>query len=141
MKEKRKTILFNFFALFLCLVPLIGSILYKNVIAILLISTVVCFWIFGLSMTIKYVHKIRKNIKNGNFTIKEDEIASINDASKFKETNSIISLKFKNYKRKIDVSKKEYNNVKVGDKYYLVFIDEYYNGPIMYDSKNSVIEK
>ena len=71
---------------------------------------------------IQFVYTITKNIKCGYFEIKKDEVISLNNGVEFQDSNSVISFKFKNYKSIVFADKKDFNNVSIGDEFYLIFV-------------------
>lgn len=128
-----------------CFALIISSILsifvFKNLISIIisLISTFVFMYITFIK--IKYIYTTYKNINSGLFEIKEDEIILLNRGVEFKDSNDVISFKFKDYKNIIYGYKKDYPDVKIGDKFYLIFINGEKEPIGVYNSNDSILEK
>ena len=119
--------------------------IYKNVIEFNVIALITVFIVFVFFMMIalikiKYLYTIIKNIKYDNFKIKIDTVMSLNNNVDFKDSNTIISFKFKDYKKIVYGDKKDYNITSIGDEFYLVFVKGQ-NEPIkVYRAKDCILE-
>ena len=139
--EQRKTCIIFFLTSLFVLAIVVGVImldvsLVGNVIVILFATV----WIFLAAVKIKYVIEIVWNIKKGNFKIKRDRVVSLNNNIDYKDSNEMISFKFENYKNIFYAKRKYYNEVAVGDDFYLVFAKGNKEPIWVYQCKQSVLE-
>lgn len=89
---------------------------------------------------IKYLYTIIKNIKHNNFKIKIDTVTSLNNRVDFKDSNGVISFKFKNYKKIVYADKEDYNIIDIGDEFYLVFVKGEKEPVKVYRLKDSILD-
>ena len=140
-KSQKQTIIFSVFATLFAL--LFGIVIYKwyfNLIGLIVILFMfICFLLISI-VKIKYLFGIINNIKNDNYTIKEDEVISLNNGMQYRDSNKMISFKFKNYKKIVYADKKYFTDVVIGDKLYLVFVKGEKEPIKVYNVKNSVID-
>lgn len=114
-------------------------LVFKNIVASILLLLVTVFWIIMTPIKIKYVYTIYSNINKGNFKIKEDEVISLNNRIQYSDSNQVISFKFKNYKKLVYEDKRVYHDTQIGDKFYLVFVKGEKDPIKVYNSKNSIV--
>lgn len=100
----------------------LSSFVFKDIIVSVVLLIITCFWIFLTFLKVKYVYNIYRNIKKGNYKIKEDVIVSLDNGLEYKDSNKLISFKFQNYKKIVYTDRRENYDAKIGDKYYLVFV-------------------
>ena len=120
-----------------------GIIIYiSNPILIALIMILFAFAILLMLsiVKIKYLLTVINNIKNNNYKIKEDEVVSLNNGIRYSDSNEVISFKFKNYKKIVYADKKDFLDVVIGDKIYLVFVKGEKEPIKVYNVKNSILE-
>lgn len=120
--HKKTVIIDIFICLFLLVFGLISIFIFKNVLAFIITVLIFIFFLFITVVKIQFVYTITKNIKCGYFEIKKDEVISLNNGVEFQDSNSVISFKFKNYKSIVFADKKDFNNVSIGDEFYLIFV-------------------
>lgn len=123
-KEKRFTILFTFFTL-IFLIFFMYMLLFKmdiNKAAVILIILPFLLLGYMFIINVSTVYKVKSSIKHDKYTVKEDVIVAINERMDFKDTNNLIKLKFKNFKKNLVIKRKRISNAQVGDEVYLVFV-------------------
>lgn len=123
-KEKRFTILFTFFTL-IFLIFFMYMLLFKmdiNKAAVILIILPFLLLGYMFIINVSTVYKVKSSIKHDKYTVKEDVIVAINERMDFKDTNNLIKLKFKNFKKNLVIKRKRISNAKIGDGVYLVFV-------------------
>lgn len=98
-------------------------------------------FIFMTIVKIKYITSIISDIKHDRYKIKEDEVVSINGNLNFRNTNEFMTFKLKNYKKILYADREEFNNTKVGDLFYLVFVKSEKEPIKFYSKKNVLIDK
>lgn len=114
---------------------------YFNLGAVItIVLAFLCLLIFTI-IKIKYLVQIITNVKKDKYEIKEDEIVSLNNGIQYSDSNKMISFKFKNYKKIVYADKKYYDNPKIGDKFYLVFVKGDKEPIKVYDANYSLLEK
>ena len=129
-----ETLFWLFFGINIC-------INYFNLVAVIIILLAfLCLLIFTI-IKIKYLVQIITNVKKDKYKIKEDEIVSLNNGIPYRDSNKMISFKFKNYKKIFYTDKKYYDNPKIGDKFYLVFVKGNKEPIKIYEAKYSLLEK
>lgn len=117
------------------------SISFEYIIALIIMPLMLIFDIFMSFIKIKYVCQIYSNIRKGNIKIIEDEVIALNRNISYVYSNKMISFKFKNYNKLFYADKKEYSDIKIGDKFYLVFVKGENNVIKAYDAKRSTLDK
>lgn len=136
----RKTAIIDvLICIFSMLFLVMTTLLFKNIIASILLLLVTVFWIIMTPIKIKYVYTIYSNINKENFKIKEDEVISLNNRIQYSDSNHVISFKFKNYKKLVYEDKRIYHDTQIGDKFYLVFVKGEKDPIKVYNCKNSCI--
>lgn len=138
--HRKTSIILALVSIFLILFLLMSIFDFKNLTVTIIILLLTVIWIFLTIVKIKYILTIYSNINKGNFKIKEDEVISLNDRIQYSDSNSVISFKFKNYKKIVYEDKRVYHDTQVGDKFYLVFIKGEKEPIMVYNAKNSVIK-
>ncbi len=111
-----------------------------NWLALVLILIAFIFFLFLTIIKIKYLSGVIRNIKKDNFCIKTDKVVSINNGVPFRDSNEIISFKFNNYKKIVYADKKDFNNIKIDDEVYLVFVKNEKEPIKLYNTENSVLD-
>jgi len=138
--ERKTCIVFGLSSLFLIAVAVGVIMLDTSTVGNIIVILFAAVWIFLASVKIKYVIEIVWNIKKGNFKIKNDRVVSLNDNIDYKDSNAMISFKFENYKNIVYTKRKFYNEVVVGDDFYLVFVKGNKEPIRAYHCKQSVLE-
>lgn len=140
-KSQKKTIFISLAILIFLILPLaLVLFVYYDILAFIIVLVVFIFWSFLSVVKIKYVIDIIRNIKNDNYKVKVDTLISINDRVSFKDSNDIMSFKFKNYKKIIYEDKKKYSDANIGDEFYLVFVKGERNPIKIYNTKSTIME-
>ena len=141
-KSQKQTVVFLTLAtLFLLFLGVNICINYFNLGAVItIVLAFLCLLIFTI-IKIKYLVQIITNVKKDKYEIKEDEIVSLNNGIQYSDSNKMISFKFKNYKKIVYADKKYYDNPKIGDKFYLVFVKGDKEPIKVYDANYSLLEK
>lgn len=135
----KKTAIINILVCLFIIVLFLATINLNNVLASIIIFLFFLFWLFFTIIKIKYVYIITKNVKHDNFEIKIDIVESLNNQVGFKDSNTIISFKFKKYKKIVFADKEDYNKTNIGDEFYLIFVKGE-NEPIkVYRVKDSIL--
>lgn len=138
--ERKTCIIFLLSSLFVIAIAVGAIMLDTGWVANLIVVLFAAAWIFLAAVKIKYVIGIVWNIKKGNFRIKRDRVVSLNDNIDYKDSNMMTSFKFENYKKIVYAKKKDYNDVAVGDDFYLVFVKGEEEPVRAYHCKQSVLE-
>ena len=138
--RKQAFIFFIFVPIFLLIFGIVSYILFFNIPALIIISIVFVVFLFMSIIIIKHYLTIINNIKNDNYKIKSDEIISLNARIPYSDSNTTISFKFKNYKKIVYAEKKDFTDVKIGDKFYLVFVEGSKEPINVYNVKNTIID-
>lgn len=142
-KTQKQTVLFDVLITITLLLLDIIIIMsnYCNLITIILMSCLLLLFFTMSVVKVNYLLNIIKNIKNNNYEIKEDEIISLNNNLRYRDSNRMISFKFKNYKNIVYADKSYFTNTQIGDKLYLVFVKGEKEPIKVYNIKNSMLEK
>lgn len=138
--ERKTCIIFLLSSLFVIAVAVGTILLDTGWIANLIVLLFATVWIFLAAVKIKYVIGIVWNIKRDNFKIKVDKVVSLNNNIDYKDSNVMTSFKFENYKNIVYAKKKYYNDVAIGDDFYLVFVKGNDEPIRAYHCKQSVLE-
>lgn len=140
-KSRKQTFIFVIFLpIFLLILGIVSYNLFFNIPALIIISIVFVVFLFMCIIIIKHYITIINNIKNNNYKIKSDEIISLNARIPYSDSNTTISFKFKNYKKIVYAEKKDFTDVKIGDKFYLVFVESSKEPINVYNVKNTIID-
>lgn len=120
--HRKTAVIFIIFCMGMIFLLYLSSFVFKDIIVSVVLLIITCFWIFLTFLKVKYVYNIYRNIKKGNYKIKEDVIVSLDNGLEYKDSNKLISFKFQNYKKIVYTDRRENYDAKIGDKYYLVFV-------------------
>lgn len=137
-KEKNTILFYSLICIFLS-AACIGTFFVYLIASIVLLLMSILF-IYITIVKVKYLYSIINNIKNDKYETKIDEIISLNEELRYSDSNGMISFRFKDYNKVVYVYKKDYENPKIGDKFYLVFVKGEEEPIKVYDMKNSVLE-
>lgn len=120
--HRKTAVTFIIFCIGMIFLLYLSSFIFKDIVVSVVLLIITCFWIFLTFLKVKYVYNIYRNIKKGNYKIKEDVIVSLDNGLEYKDSNKLISFKFQNYKKIVYTDRRENYDAKIGDKYYLVFV-------------------
>jgi len=138
--HRRTAIIDILLSIFLILFFVASILIFDSLLGTIILLLVNIVWLFLTIVKVKYVVGIYSNINKGNFKIKEDEVVSLNSRIPYRDSNEVISFRFKKYKKLIYEDKREYHDTQIGDMFYLVFVKGE-NEPIkVYNAKNCIIE-
>ena len=141
-KQQKFTVLvFILSWIFILVFLIILLISLKNILAFIILLILFVFWSFLTFVKVKYVIDVIRSIKKDTYKIKVDTVIKLNSNIKFSDSNSIISFKFDNYKKIVYADKRDYADVVIGDKFYLVFVNGEKEPIKVYQVKHSIVEK
>ena len=122
-KDQRFTVIMQtILTIFLITLTIGFFIMFKNILALIVMLLFTIFISFIAIVKISFVIKVISSIKKDNFSIKLDRLVSLNKSVEFKEQHNIVTFKFQNYKKTFYDAKKNYINPCENDEFYLVFI-------------------
>ena len=127
-------------SIFLVGFMLMSIFCFKNLIATIVITSMMTLFVFLTVVKLKYVIEINRNINNGNIKVKQDEVISLNNSIEYRDSNEMISFKFKDYQKIVFANKDEYSDAKIGDEFYLIFIKGEKEPIKVYNLKNSILD-
>ncbi len=140
-KDQKKGLIFDYLiALFFFAFVFLLALLKAPIFVYILIGIVIIFFLVMSVISTKQIYDTISNIKNDNYTIRKDNIVSINDENNFKDANVLISFKLKNYKKIVYAEKKDFYNTEVNDDIYLIFVNKDKDPIKVYNAKNSTLD-
>lgn len=139
--RRRKSLLMDIFVILFITFCLVISFILSELLAIILVAIVWLFFVIMTFIKLKHFSSLINKIKAGEYTIKEDEVATLNEMIQYRDINELMSLKFKKYNKLVYVDKSKYSDVNVGQEFYLIFINGEKEPLVVYSKKNTLLEK